>query len=193
MTAPLLPYFDESHASPELRELLGRLPVKLNLFRMMAHAQTSIKPVMRLGAAILSKQKLDPLARELVVMQAMALQHGEYEWVQHVPIAHEVGITAEQLAAIEAGRTDAPCFDARQQVLLRFTTEAVQRVGVTEEAMQLARQHFDPREIVEILLTVGFYSMMARLTESTRVELDVDGGPEVVAALRERAAAQKSA
>ena len=77
--------------------------------------------------------------------------------------------------------------------MLRFTTEAVQRVGVTEEAMQLARQHFDPREIVEILLTVGFYSMMARLTESTRVELDIDGGSEVVAALRERAAAQKPA
>ena len=44
-----------------------------------------------------------------------------------------------------------------------------------------------------ILLTVGFYSMMARLTESTRVELDVDGGPEVVAALRERAASRKPA
>ena len=59
--------------------------------------------------------------------------------------------------------------------------------------MLQARQHFDPREIVEILLTVGFYSMMARLTESTRVELDVDGGPEVVAALRERAASRKPA
>jgi len=193
MSEPLLPYFDESEASPELRELLGRLPVKLNLFRMMAHAQTCIKPVMRLGAAILSKQKLDPLSRELVVMQAMALQHGEYEWVQHVPIAHEVGITTEQLAAIEAGQADATCFDARQRTLLRVTTEAVQHVGVSEEAMRQARQHFDPREIVEILLTMGFYSMMARLTESTRVELDVGGGPEVVAALRERAASQQRA
>ncbi len=182
----LIPYVDESRASPEVRELLARLPVKLNLFRVMAHAGTSVKKVMGLGAAILARQKLDPLLRELAILHAMRLEHGEYEWVQHVPIACDVGATREQVAALEAGAIDAPCFDARQRAVLAFATEVVRSVGASEAATRALLQHLDPQETVELLLALGFYSMMARLTESLKVEIDGGGGSTVAASLRNR-------
>ena len=40
------------------------------------------------------------------------------------------------------------------------------------------------REIVELILTIGFYMTMARVTETTRTDLDPPAGTKVVDALR---------
>ena len=38
------------------------------------------------------------------------------------------------------------------------------------------RKNFSAQEIVETILTIGFYMMMARLTEATEVDLDPAAG-----------------
>lgn len=63
------------------------MPVKLNIFRMMAHAEANMIPAMRLGNSILHKQKLSAVNRELLILQAAQLEGVAYEWRQHVPIA----------------------------------------------------------------------------------------------------------
>ena len=83
---PRIPYPDLDKASPEVREMLGRLPASANIFNMMAHAQTCVKPVMKLGGTLLGKLELDPKLRELCLLHAVKLEGGEYKWVQHVPI-----------------------------------------------------------------------------------------------------------
>ena len=52
---PRIPYPDLEKASPEVREMLGRLPTPANIFNMMAHAQSCVKPVMKLGGTLLGK------------------------------------------------------------------------------------------------------------------------------------------
>jgi alkylhydroperoxidase family enzyme len=63
------------------------MPVKLNIFRMMAHAEANMIPAMRLGNSILHRQKLSAVHRELLILQVAQLEGGAYEWRQHVPIA----------------------------------------------------------------------------------------------------------
>ena len=48
---------------------------------------------------------------------------------------------------------------------------------------ELAR-HLSPREIVELLVTVGYYMMVARLLESTAVEIDAPAGSAITDAIR---------
>ena len=43
---------------------------------------------------------------------------------------------------------------------------------------------FTEREIVETILTIGFYQMLARLTECTDTELDEPSGTRVVDSLK---------
>jgi alkylhydroperoxidase family enzyme len=38
------------------------------------------------------------------------------------------------------------------------------------------RAHFSEQEIVESIMTIGFYMMMARLTETTETDLDPAAG-----------------
>ena len=177
---PRIPLVDRESAAPHVRELLDALPVPLGIFSLMAQAETCLRPLLGLGSAILSKQELDPRVRELVILQAAQLTPGRYEWVQHVPIAEAVGASQADIAAVEREDWRAACFDARTSVALRFTADTLQHAAVSDELFAEVRAHFSPREIVELVLTLGYYSMLARLTEVVELEIDEPAGMRVV-------------
>jgi alkylhydroperoxidase family enzyme len=188
-----IPYPDLGKASPEVREMLARLPAPANIFNMMAHAETCLKPVMKLGGTLLGKLQLDPKLRELCLLHAVKLEGGEYEWVQHVPIALDLGCTQAQIDALADGDDEARCFDAREKAALRLTREAVIDVRASEAAVAEARKHLSEREMVELILMAGFYIMLARLTESLGVETDPPMGSALVRNIEKRVAAKKAA
>src|SRR5262252_6868705 len=96
-----MPYVDVDTAAPAAKEVLERLPVRLNIFKMMAHAETNFRPLMRLGQSILTEQQLPAKLRELAILRVARLSRAEYEWVQHVPIAKMTGASDEQVGALE--------------------------------------------------------------------------------------------
>ena len=190
---PRIPYPDLAKASPEVREMLGRLPASANIFNMMAHAETCLKPVMKLGGTLLGKLQLDSRLRELCLLHAVKLAGGEYEWMQHVAIARDLGCAEAQVAALEAGEEAAACFDARERAALAFTRELVVEGRASEAALAEVRKHLCEREIVELIVLAGFYTMLARLTETLGVEADAPLGSGLVRDIERRVAARRRA
>ena len=174
-----LPYVDPEQAPPEVREALEALP-PLNIFRTLAHAETSLRPALRLGQAILTAQQLDAGLRELAILRVARLTGAEYEWVQHVAIGLAVGVTDEQVAALERGDADAGCFDERERLVLRVTTEVVEERGTSEATLAAARAAFSPREVVELILAAGYYQLLAALMNSVDIDLDEPVGTAVI-------------
>jgi alkylhydroperoxidase family enzyme len=178
-----LPYVDPEAAPEPVREALARLPVKLNIFRMMAHAETSFRPMLSLGMSILAQQELSAKLRELIILRVGSLSRAQYEWVQHVPIALAAGASEAQIAALERGDVEGP-FDELERVVLRFTTEVVKDVRASDQTFAALAALVPPRQVVEVLLTIGYYMMIARLLESTAVDLDPPAGTRIVDAGR---------
>jgi AhpD family alkylhydroperoxidase len=169
---------------PEVREALEALP-PLNIFRTLAHAETSLRPALRLGQAILTQQELDPALRELAILRVARLTGAEYEWVQHVAIGKAVGVTDDQVAAIERGEeayARAESFDERERLVLRLATQLVADDAINEAGMEAARDAFSDREIVELVLTCGYYRMLAALMRSVDIDLDEPVGTAVIEA-----------
>jgi alkylhydroperoxidase family enzyme len=171
-----LPLIDPDKTSGDIRASFDRMPVKLNIFRMMAHAQANMIPAMRFANSILHKQKLSHVNRELLILQVAKIEGGEYEWRQHVPIALGVGVTQAQIDALESSKDDAASFNAAERALLAFSREVVVNVRVPEAVFAGVRNHFSDQEIVESIFTIGCYMMMARLTEATETDLDAAAG-----------------
>ena len=177
-----LPYVDPASASEPARDALERVP-PLNIFRMMANADSAFRPWLRWGAALLGRLELDPLLRELAILRVAHLTpHAEYEWVQHVPIAEAVGASKE-VAAIERDEPEANCFSQPQRLVLRFTTEVVRDARASEEALAGLKQTMSPREIVELLMVIGQYMMVARVMATTDMELDEPAGAAALDAI----------
>jgi 4-carboxymuconolactone decarboxylase len=167
-----LPYVDSATASPEVRDALERAPA-LNIFRMMANAETAFRPWLRWGATLLSELELNPLLRELAILRVARLTpHAEYEWVQHVGIARAVGATNEQVAALEQDDIGATSFSDLERSVLRFTTEVVRDARASDEALADLSDDLSPREVVELLMVIGQYMMVARVMATTDMELD---------------------
>ena len=173
---PRLPYADPERVPERVREALEAVP-PLNVFRMTANAETAFRPWLAFGGALLSSLELDPRVRELVILRVARLCGSEYEWVQHVPIARSVGATEEQVAAIERGGVDAECFSNDQRAVLRFTTEVVRDVRASDEAFAAVSGTLSPREIVELLMVIGQYMMLARVMATSDMELDEPADP----------------
>jgi alkylhydroperoxidase family enzyme len=84
-----------------------------------------------------------------------------------------VGLTDEQISAVDDGAVDASeAFDDLQRAVLRFTREVVAGPKVAEPTFAAVSDRLTPREVVELLLTIGDYLMIARLM--TTLELDLD-------------------
>jgi alkylhydroperoxidase family enzyme len=96
-----------------------------------------------------------------------------------VPIALGVGVTQAQIDAVERGKYDDAALNAAERALLGFGREVVEKVRVGEAAFAAMRQHFSDQETVEAIVTLGFYMMMARLTEATETDLDPAAGMAV--------------
>jgi len=181
-----LPYVDPEAMKPAVREVYDRLPVKINIFRMMPHAETCYRPLLSLGTAVLFRQDLDARLRELAILRVANLSRAGYEWAQHVPIAKSVAATDEQIAALERGDAEASCFSDDDKLVLRFATELVRDVRVSDETFARAKSRFSDREIVELILAVGYYMMIARLLETTGVDLEEVAGGKLYESVSKR-------
>src|SRR2546423_13192611 len=161
-----LPYVDPSEAPERVREALDVLP-PLNIFRMVANAETAFRPWLAFGGALLSSLELDARLRELAILRVGQLERAEYEWVQHVPIARSVGASDAEIAAIERDDVESEDLDAATMAVLRFTTEALGDGRGSDEALAEGReQGLSPRHVVGLLLVISDYMGGARVAGS---------------------------
>src|SRR5882757_7643562 len=161
-----LPYIDPAAAAPVVREALQALP-DLHLFGMVGHAETALVPWLSLGGALLSSLSLDPVLRELAILQVAVSTGSDYERVQH-----------ETIAAVIDGQLDSAALSSWTGVL-RVVDELVATHTTSEAGMNLLRTELGVRGSVELLLVVGFYIAVALLAAA--VELDPDRPAQMAA------------
>jgi alkylhydroperoxidase family enzyme len=151
-----------------------------NIFRMLAHAPAVGAPALQLVYAILTKTDLDPRLRELVILRVAQRCEARYAWVQHAAIAAEVGVNDAQIAALERGDLSAGLFTSREVTALAFADEILDSPRVADDTFAWVHAEFSPREVVELLLTVGYFRMMDRLVTALDLELEPAFGVQVL-------------
>jgi AhpD family alkylhydroperoxidase len=113
--------------------------------------------------------------RELIIMRVAQLTEASYEWVAHAPMALRSGTTREQLAALRDW-SESDLFDADQRLLLQVTDELTLRLEITEPTWAQLTAKFGPPEVVELVLTIAFYSCVSRTLRGLRVGAVEDVG-----------------
>ena len=171
----LLPYLDSKDASPEVQKLLTGRPVVLNVQRMTANAQKIFIQRSRLSNALFTQTTIDPRLRELAILRTAKNCHSVYEWTQHVPAARHVGLSDQQINAIENWQ-NASCFSDVECLVLKFTDEVNANVKASRETLEGLKQHLGPGEIIELLIIIGHWRQTASILETTEVELEEFAG-----------------
>lgn len=172
-----LPYPDlRTLDTASRRRLEERLP--LNIYRMLCHAPTFFPGWMDLGRAVLYEAQLPARLRELAILRVGHLCGSPYELHQHRKIALAVGITPQQVDAV-ATQPDGPLFDDLERTVLAATDQLVRDVRIGDELFAQLRSQLGDRQVMEWVISVGFYMMVARVIENSGIPIEEGGGPSL--------------
>jgi 4-carboxymuconolactone decarboxylase len=166
-----IPYPDLATLDPNTTAFLDKLP-PLNIFRMMAHGEGLVAPFTRLGNHLLFKSELAPVLREIAILRVGVLSDAGYEVFQHERIGRQLGMSDELIGAIHAG-PDAAEFDDLQRLVMRFTDDVVVNVRAGDDTFGPLLQRLSPRELQELVMTIGYYMAVSRFLET--FDVDVEG------------------
>lgn len=174
---PRLPYPDLATLDEASRRRLEeRLP--LNIYRMLCHAPTFFPGWMDLGRAVLYEAQLPARLRELAILRVALLSRSAYELHQHRKIALAVGLTADQIDAV-ADDPSGPLFDERERTVLAATDQLVRDVRIDDHLFGGMRTLLGDRQVMELVISVSFYMMVARVIENSGVPIEDGGGPSL--------------
>lgn len=108
---------------------------------------------------------------ELVILRVASRRGSSYELTQHRRLGRRAGLSADEVAAIEAGSVEG-AFSAREVLLLRAADELLAGGDLTDGLWSELGGQFDDRERIEIVLLVGHYAMLATALHTLRVQPD---------------------
>lgn len=168
-----LPYADiDSDATRDLVErMIAERGDVLHLYRMLLHSPPLAEGWLTFLTAVRQQCALPGDVRELVIMRVAVLNAAPYEADQHRPIALRTGLTAEQLDSI-GDWSSTTLFDRRQQDVLSLTDAMTSQVQVSETLMARVSEHFDARQVVELVATIAAYNMVSRFLEALKIYSD---------------------
>jgi AhpD family alkylhydroperoxidase len=170
MTRTGLPLPSDDELPAEVADVLRSLP-PLNVFRAIAALPASFRPFMELGGSILGGEHLTPQERELAILRVAHVTDAPYERQQHEQLARAVGLDDETIAATTSPEPG-DALPADGALICRAADEITRDVRLSDEALSLVRERWGDRGAAELVLTVGYYNMVSRFLESTRVPLE---------------------
>ena len=176
-----LPKLTPETMTPRQQELSDRISGKRGgtrgPFLCWLHSPELCDRVEALGAYARFESSLDLSLRELILLIAARNFDAQYSWNAHIDRAVEAGVSREAL--LQLARGERPHFPDRgdQEVIYRFCTQLLTDHFVSDETFAEAHELFGSNGCVDIVGTLGNYSMLAFCLNAFEVDLQPDREP----------------
>lgn len=142
-----------------------------NLYATLINHPDLYGPHATFSRYIMSESSLPASSRELLILRTAWLINSEYLWAHHAPLAQQAGLRDEQLRAITEG-AEAPIWNEEQRAVLRAADELRREAFITDSTWRTLENYYDPKQLVEIVFTVGGYTMTGLAINSFGIQLE---------------------
>ena len=172
LSEPRIPPLPESNWDAAQRDLMqpfvagGRV---FNVFGTLIHHPDLFRRWLVFANHVLGKSTIEVRQREVLILRTAKLVDSEYEWGQHVVIAKEAGLNDDEIQAIG---TSGDGLDQVEQLLCDVADELTRDKVLSADVWAKLNEHFDTRQVMDIVFTVGQYTMLAMALNTFGVQLD---------------------
>ncbi len=157
MPADQVPRFGSGHAyDPERFSVVGTF---------VRHPRLAAA-FWRFNGYQLQRNSLPLRWRELAILRVAHRRNSAYEWGQHVKIALEGGITAEEIDELASGNLG---FDGTDRLVLEATDELLGDGRISDELLPRIAADLDTHQMMDLVFIVGTYCMLAMAFETWRL------------------------
>jgi 4-carboxymuconolactone decarboxylase len=165
--APLEPPYDTETAAMLQKWMPPGSPFEpLLLFRTLARHEELFSRMRVVGAGILGHGRVEPRERELVIQRTCARCGAEYEWGVHAVAFGE--LTEAEIAATAS---DAE-WTGRDALLIRLADALHDTADVPEAVWSQLAEHYRPDQLLELVITCGWYRLISYVVRACRVPLE---------------------
>jgi 4-carboxymuconolactone decarboxylase len=174
LTQPRIPPLPAAEWSPEQSELIApqvRNGKVLNLHATLIRHPRLYLPRVRFGAYLKRESLLPQQTRELLIMRSAWLIRVDYEWAHHVRTAQEAGLSVAQIERIAVGSA-ASGWSEEQAAVLRAAEELRREAFIDDASWETLSRHYDARQLIDIIFTVGGYTMTGLAINSFGIQLE---------------------
>jgi alkylhydroperoxidase family enzyme len=156
---------------PQLHEIRRRLGQPLNIHKLMAHHAGLMQAWMPFRDHIVANSSLVPRQRELVILRTAVNCRAGYEWDHHVVRGRDAGLTTEEIARIKLG-ADAIDWQPADALLIQAADECHADNKIGDAVLEKLSTHFDKRQILDVIATVGMYITLAVMINTFDVTME---------------------
>jgi len=153
------------------KEIAGMGRPVLNLYRTLANQPTALAAFLEMSRYVRGGSSLDAGLRELAIL-ATAHELGQpYEVSHHTEAALRVGVPPEKLAAVAPGGS-LDALEPAERGAVEFARQAAVTRSCDDATFQRLESLFSTEQIVDLVLTTGWYHLCAVILGSLQVELE---------------------
>jgi quinoprotein glucose dehydrogenase len=95
----------------------------------------------------------------------------EYEWAHHAESARSEGLTIDDIARIAMG-PEAAGWSEEYEAVLRAADELRREAFITDRTWSILAKHYNPKQLIEIVFTVGGYTMTGLAINSFGIQTE---------------------
>lgn len=117
-------------------------------------------------ASTLSKRQ-----RELVILRISFLRRSEYEFVQHVVVGRNAGLSDAELERVQRG-PDAAGWDALDADLVRAADELHAQARIADATWSRLSAQLRQEQLMDLVFLVGCYDVLAMVFKTFGVQLE---------------------
>jgi 4-carboxymuconolactone decarboxylase len=159
-------------------------------FGVLLHHPALAKAFLTFNNHVAVASSVSKRVRELLILRVGWLRRSEYEFVQHLVIARNAGLTEAELERIQLG-PDAPGWDPVDADLVRAVDELHADARIQDATWARLSAHFSTTQLMDIVFAVGCYDVLAMVFKTLGVQLEPGVDP-LDPAVRARMHAQES-
>ncbi len=149
-------------------------PKGLNVLGTLARYPALAQAFHTFNGHILFGTSLSPRQRELLVLRVAAVRQATYEWRQHVVLAGDAGITADEVEPAGRSAPRSQGWSPLDAALVRAVDELLAEARVADATWAALAAELDVEQLMDLVFTVGAYDVLAMALRSFGVPLDDD-------------------
>jgi 4-carboxymuconolactone decarboxylase len=142
-----------------------------NVLATLLHHPRLAGPWLAYNSVLLNTPSIDPRLRELMILRVAWRTRSGYEWLQHVRMGRQLGVTAEQIEAIAGLSSGAP-WTPLEADLLAATDQLIDDHVIDDATWARLAGCLDKRQLMEVVFVVGSYTCLAMAFNSFGLALD---------------------
>jgi AhpD family alkylhydroperoxidase len=152
-----------------------------NIYRTLAHHPGLVSEWTRFADALRFQGTLPGRSRELVILRTSVNTSCEYEWGQHEPLARAAGMTPAEIEALHRPSGEFGWSD-EDLALIKVSDELHNADDISDHTWNSIASLLTYQQLIEVVMLVGQYHLVAYLMNGFRVERDPPLAPFPISA-----------